>query len=74
MCVQYTVHVYILFFEKVKSPDPLMDAKLNSKTHLQTHFLFFQPFHARLNSSSNLCPYAEVGTSDKSPIFRYLSD
>jgi hypothetical protein len=38
-----------LFLEKIKSPDPLMDAKLNSKTHLLNRFFrFFETFCARL--------------------------
>jgi hypothetical protein len=39
------------FFWKMKNPDPVMGAKLQSKTHLlNTFFLFFEPFFARLAS------------------------
>jgi hypothetical protein len=31
----------LTFFEKVKSYDPLIDAKLNAKTHLQKPFVVF---------------------------------
>jgi hypothetical protein len=31
----------LTFFEKVRNRDPLMDAKLNSKTHLQKRFFVF---------------------------------
>ncbi len=67
VCTVFCTCIHIIIGE-VKSPDPLMDAKLNSKTHLQTHFSFFPAVSCPL--ASNLCPYAEVGTSDKIPIFR----
>ncbi len=38
------------FLKKIKSPDPLIDAKLNSKTHIKYVFRFFEPFYARLTS------------------------
>jgi hypothetical protein len=39
------------FFKKIKNTDPLMGAKLKSKTHLQNTFLkIFEPFFACLAS------------------------
>ncbi len=41
----------LTFFKKVKSPDPLMDEKLNSKTHLQKPFFgFFESLRELLAS------------------------
>jgi hypothetical protein len=41
----------LTYFYKMKNTDPLMVAKLKSKTHLlKTFFDFFEPFFARLAS------------------------
>jgi hypothetical protein len=42
----------LTFLKKIKKSDPLMGAKLKSKTHLLNirFFIFFEPFFARLAS------------------------